>query len=110
MCNAVKQLYALLYNHSIFDTHDSISTICNIHIVSYHNNGLTVFGLDSLADMPPLNPEDENLPGAGTEILLTEAVLEQPKESDAAEDPEDRENRSEEIPDQAATTPAEEEE
>lgn len=38
---------------------------------------LTVFGLDSLADMPPLNPEDENLPAAGTEILLTEAVLDE---------------------------------
>ena len=36
---------------------------------------LTVFGLDSLADLPPLNPEDENLPAAGMEILLTEAVL-----------------------------------
>lgn len=36
---------------------------------------LTVFGLDSLADLPPLNPEDENLPSAGAEILLTEAVL-----------------------------------
>lgn len=36
---------------------------------------LTVFGLDSLADMPPLNPEEENLPVAGEEILLTEAVL-----------------------------------
>ncbi len=38
---------------------------------------LTVFGLDSLADMPPLNPEDETLAVAGTEILLTEAVLEE---------------------------------
>lgn len=38
---------------------------------------LTVFGLDSLADMPPLNPEEENFASAGTEILLTEAVLDE---------------------------------
>ncbi len=38
---------------------------------------LTVFGLDSLADMPALNPEEEALSEAGTEILLTEAVLEE---------------------------------
>ncbi|MBQ5820017.1 MAG: SMC-Scp complex subunit ScpB [Clostridia bacterium] len=35
---------------------------------------LTVFGLDSLADMPPLNPEEESFPAANTEILLTDAV------------------------------------
>lgn len=37
---------------------------------------LTVFGLDSLADMPPLNPEEEAFPAAGMEIPLTEAVIE----------------------------------
>ncbi len=36
---------------------------------------LTVFGLDSLADMPPLNPEEEAMSETGTEILLTEAIL-----------------------------------
>ena len=46
---------------------------------------LTVFGLDSLADMPPLNPEDESMPSGASEILLTEAVLE---EETPAESPE----------------------
>lgn len=70
---------------------------------------LTVFGLDSLADMPPLNPEDENLPGAGTEILLTEAVLEQGAESGSEEDPENSGNGSGEIPDETGTASEDEE-
>lgn len=37
---------------------------------------LTVFGLDSLADLPPLNPQDDAMPLVGEEILLTDAVLE----------------------------------
>ena len=46
---------------------------------------LTVFGLDSLADMPPLNPEDESMPSGASEILLTEAVLEEETPAEAPE-------------------------
>jgi len=46
---------------------------------------LTVFGLDSLADMPPLNPEDESMPSGASEILLTEAVLEEETPTEAPE-------------------------
>ena len=49
---------------------------------------LTVFGLDSLADMPPLNPEEDTLPGAGEEILLTDAVI---PETENVSDGEDEE-------------------
>ena len=46
---------------------------------------LTVFGLDSLADMPPLNPEEEPLPATGLEIPLTEAVVQKEQtEEDAS--------------------------
>ena len=38
---------------------------------------LTIFGLDSLGSLPSLNPEDEILPVSGTEIPLTEAVVEE---------------------------------
>lgn len=49
---------------------------------------LTVFGLDSLADMPPLNPEEEQLSPGGGEITLTEAVLDE----SAPEEPAPEEN------------------
>ena len=53
---------------------------------------LTVFGLDSLADMPPLNPEEESLSSPGGEILLTEAVL-----SESAEEPEPKPDEPKEV-------------
>ncbi|MBP3300952.1 MAG: SMC-Scp complex subunit ScpB [Clostridia bacterium] len=53
---------------------------------------LTVFGLDSLADMPPLNPEEESLSSPGGEILLTEAVL-----SESAEESEPKPDEPKEV-------------
>ncbi len=51
---------------------------------------LTVFGLDSLADMPPLNPE-EDTQSTGGEILLTEAALENETEGNVISPPEEAE-------------------
>lgn len=50
---------------------------------------LTVFGLDSLADMPPLNPEETETSPDVPEILLTEAAENFPDQSEERGIPEE---------------------